>query len=97
MREALIATIPTIVVLLYAGVQLIAQSTLGRMYFSPTFVPELVVYVALAAIYVCCVRYFRGKRHFTASIAGAIIGVAFFVFAALWLFFNFEFARDLSI
>jgi len=97
MRETLISAVPSIFVLLYAGAQLIAQSALGRMYFSSTFLPELAVYVAITAIYVCSMRYFTGKRYFAASIAGAIIGVVLFVFVALLLFFRFEFPRDLSI
>ena len=97
MTETLIVAAPSIFVLLYAGAQLIALSALGRMYFSSTFLPELVVYVALVAIYVCSLRYFTGKRYFAASIAGAIIGVVLFVFVALLLFFRFEFPRDLGI
>ena len=97
MTETLIFAAPSIFVFLYAGAQLIALSALGRMYCSPTFVPELVVCVALAAIYVCSLRYSVGKRFFAASIAGAIIGVVLFVFVALLLFFRFEFPRDLGI
>ncbi|SRR6266481_1013673 len=97
MTEILVFAAPSIFVFLYAGAQLIAQFALGRMYFSSTFLPELVVYAAIVAIYIYSLRHFTGKRYFAASIAGAIIGIALFVFVALLLFFRFEFPRDLSI
>jgi hypothetical protein len=97
MRETLIATMPTMAVLLYAGAQLSARSAFGRMFFSSTFVPELVLSFAFAVTYVFSLRYLIGKQYFAASIAGVIIGVALFIVIAFWLFFNFEFPRDLSV
>src|SRR5262245_18768089 len=97
MMDALVVVMPTIVVLLYVCAQLVAEFAAKRMYFSETFLPELVVYFVFVIVYVFAFRSFKEKRYFAASVAGAIIGIVIFVIAAFWLVIGFDLPRDLSI
>ena len=63
------------VVLLYVCAQFVADFTVKRMYFSRTFLPELVTYIVFILAYIFALRSFREERYFGGAVAGAIIGV----------------------
>jgi hypothetical protein len=97
MTPSLFALIPSGVTLLYVTAQFIAHAMTGRMYFSSTFVLELLAYCSLGLLYLVAAFHIGKKRYLRLSIIGFILGAALFIIGGVTLFLNFEFGRDLSI
>ena len=67
------------------------------MYFSSTFMPELLVYIGLCGIYTYAAYKMHGAMYFVLTILGSLVGVIVFIVGSMDLFLHFEFSRDLSI
>jgi hypothetical protein len=97
MNKAIFTLIPTGVSLLYAAGELLMYSMNGRMFFSSTFLPEIIVYLILGLLYIYAAVRLDKSIYLKPAISGLIIGIIILVAAGVKLFFGFEFARDLSV
>lgn len=97
MKKLLLTLIPASATLLYVVGQFVVYSITGHMYFSPTFMPELVVYVLFGFAYIFIAIHIDRPKYLWLAILGLALGIILFVTIGMKLFFSFEFFRNLSI
>ena len=97
MNKTLFTLIPTGVSLLYVVGEFLAYSVSGRMFFSSTFLPEIIIYLILGLVYIYTAIRLDKSLYLKPAILGVVIGIIIFVAAGVKLFFGFEFSRDLSV
>ena len=97
MSKALFGSIPSGFALLYLAGQRFAYSGLGKMYFSSTFLPKIIAFAVLGALYIFLAIRIDRSKYLRSAIVGLVVGLVVFVGSGIKLFFDFEFARDLSI
>jgi hypothetical protein len=97
LKAVVFTFIPVFGALAYQSAQYLAHLSEGRMYFSSTFVPELLIYLALCGIYTYAAYKMYSAMYFVLAILGSLVGVIVFIAGSMDLFLHFEFSRDLSI
>jgi uncharacterized BrkB/YihY/UPF0761 family membrane protein len=97
LRAILITLIPVFGAVAYQLAQYLGHLSTDRMYFSSTFAPELLIYIALCAIYTYRVLKMHRTAYFGLAILGSIVGLIVFTAGSVGLFLYFDFSRNLSI
>jgi fatty-acid desaturase len=97
LKAVVLILIPIAGALAYQLAQYIAYLMTDRMYFSSTFIPELLIYIVLCAIYTHRAYKMHRATYFALAILGSLAGVIVFIVGSMELFLHFEFWRDLSI
>jgi hypothetical protein len=83
--------------LVYVAAQYLLLTFIGRMYFSSTFFPEVILYIFLGIFYILIVSNRHKNVQLRHLILGVVVGAIIFVALALLLFFQFEFGTNLSV
>ncbi len=79
LKAVVLILIPIAGALAYQLAQYIAYLMTDRTYFSSTFIPELLIYTVLCAIYAYTAYKMHGAKYFVLAILGSLLGVIVFI------------------